>query len=61
MIENDISTILLCLLLTVSAVIGALNLIHYKDFRRLKIENELLKFKLRKCEQSGSQRIHEEC
>lgn len=61
MIENEISTLILCLLLTAGAVIGALNLLHYRKYKELKIENELLKFKLKECEQSGSQRIHEKC
>lgn len=61
MIENDISTLLLCVLLSVAGVFGALNLWNYRKFKELKIENELLKFKLKECEQSRSKRIHEKC
>lgn len=61
MIENEISTLLLAILLTAGGIFGALNLWHHKDYKRLKIENELLKFKLKECEQSRSKRVHEKC
>lgn len=49
--SNDISNLLYCLLLVTGAVFGALNLLRYREFKALKIENELLKFKLKECEQ----------
>lgn len=57
---NDIPTILSSILVFSSAMFGAWNLLFFKEFKRLKIENELLKLKL-KDEQRGKQSLHEEC
>lgn len=48
---NDISTILLSALMLISGITGLINIAHFKEFKKLKIENELLKYKLKECEQ----------
>ncbi len=57
---NDLPNFLYSILVFLSAMFGAWNLLNYKEFNRLKIENDFLKLKL-KNEQRGKQSLHEEC
>lgn len=59
MITNEVSNIIYCSMLLIA---GGWNLLRIKQFKHLKTENELLKFKLDKCnEQRRAQCIHERC
>jgi hypothetical protein len=49
------------ILIMLSTVFAMVNVWNYKKFKSLKTENELLKFKLKDCEQRGTNRIHEKC
>lgn len=60
MIENEISTIIFCLILAVGVIFAGVNLWNFRKFKELKIENELLKLKLKNCEQRGTS-IHAKC
>lgn len=51
---DEISNLLYCSLLVAGAIVGAWNLIHYRKFKELKIENELLKLKLKECERNNA-------
>lgn len=59
--SNETSSILYSILLFFGMILAAVNLIRFKEFKRLKVENELLKFKLKDCEQRGTGTVHEEC
>ncbi|MCW3111355.1 MAG: hypothetical protein JWQ09_5861 [Segetibacter sp.] len=48
---NDISEILYYILIILSSLTGIWNLLYFKEFKKMKVENELLKLKLERCEQ----------
>lgn len=50
MSANEVPNLLFYLLVGSCWLGGAWNLHHYKKYKELKIENELLKFKLKECE-----------
>ncbi len=45
----------------ICTILAIINVWNYKGYKSLKIENELLKLKLKDCERTGTKPIHEKC